>query len=179
MDKKCKQCGADSRGFKFCCVRCKWTWHNHNRTLTPNVVGLCVICGKQVSRWESPARQRAETDKRIFCGRTCAGVGRMGKNHPAWKGGECTTANGYVWSYAPNHPHTTAKGYVYKHRLVMEKKLGRFLDPVEVVHHRDDDPSNNKLRNLKLYPNNAAHKADDAKRRKRDERGRLLPKGFK
>lgn len=173
MKTTCKQCGGQTNGTKFCNERCKWTWHNHNRTLTPNVVGPCVICGNRVSRWESPARQAKETDKRIFCGRTCAGVGRMGDRHPMWNGGR-VLEDGYVLIYRPSHPHANTKGYVREHRLVMEKKIGRFLEPIEVVHHKNENPSDNRIGNLKLYPNNAEHKADHARNRRRTKDGRLI-----
>jgi hypothetical protein len=58
----------------------------------------------------------------------------------------------------------------------MEKKIGRFLTKTEVVHHKNDEPSDNRIQNLELYDSNAKHKSDDSKKRKRDERGRLLPK---
>lgn len=39
----------------------------------------------------------------------------------------------------------------------MEKLLGRFLTPEEVVHHIDEDRSNNAPENLQLFANNAEH----------------------
>lgn len=42
------------------------------------------------------------------------------------------------------------KGYVMEHRLVMEKHLGRFLTPEEVVHHVDEDGGNNAIENLRV-----------------------------
>lgn len=38
----------------------------------------------------------------------------------------------------------------HAHRVVMEKKLGRKLSPNEIVHHRDENKKNFKLRNLKI-----------------------------
>lgn len=55
-------------------------------------------------------------------------------------------------------------GYVYfvdshksVHRWVMEKSLGRKLSHKEVVHHIDGNKQNNKIYNLKLFPNQEAH----------------------
>lgn len=75
-----------------------------------------------------------------------------------WKGG--TTMDGdYLMVKVPGHPFANSGGYVRKHRLVMEKKLGRYLTREEVVHHKDDDPSNNRPSNLVLYANNSEHLA--------------------
>ncbi len=57
---------------------------------------------------------------------------------------------GYVLLYAPDHPATKRK-YVYEHRLVMEKLLGRYLMPHENVHHIDGDRANNAPENLELW----------------------------
>ena len=35
-------------------------------------------------------------------------------------------------------------------RILMEKKLGRPLDPKEQVHHKDGSPLNNNLENLEV-----------------------------
>jgi len=64
-----------------------------------------------------------------------------------------------VLIHQPHHPHANHAGYVREHRLVMEKKLGRFLQPTEVVHHKDDNRQNNDPSNLELFPNNTAHLA--------------------
>lgn len=37
-----------------------------------------------------------------------------------------------------------------EHRLIMEKCLGRKLLRNEIVHHKDEDKSNNKLENLEI-----------------------------
>lgn len=170
---KCDNCGAASGTRRFCCVRCKWTWHNRNRTLTPNVVGKCAACGSPVSRWESPKRTRSKVDDAIYCGRVCAGSGRRGANHPNWTGGKRIDRDGYVLVYNPDHPYANSGGCVREHRLVMERKIKRILRPEEVIHHRNGNVQDNRIRNLKLYPNNAAHKAEDINERIRDNRGRL------
>lgn len=40
--------------------------------------------------------------------------------------------------------------YVYRYRLVMEKALGRFLQPGEIVHHINGDPTDDRLENLQI-----------------------------
>lgn len=72
-----------------------------------------------------------------------------GKNNANWKGGKALSATGYVLVRVPDHP-AAQNDYVFEHRLVMEKHLGRLLRDDEVVHHKDHDRRNNKLRNLLL-----------------------------
>jgi len=64
--------------------------------------------------------------------------------------GRIGNINGYRYFYDPKHPMANAAGIVYVHRAVMSEHLGRLLGSNEVVHHRDDDRSNNALENLKL-----------------------------
>jgi hypothetical protein len=80
-----------------------------------------------------------------------------GSNNPAWRGGEVITKTGYVKVYAPEHPHRDRHNKVWKHRLVMEQKVGRYLEPQEVVHHIDGNGMNNHPDNLELFANNADH----------------------
>lgn len=58
---------------------------------------------------------------------------------------------GYIMQKAIWHPYANSRGYVQEHRLIIEKKLKRYLIPnVEFIHHIDQDRSNNVLSNLKL-----------------------------
>ncbi len=68
-----------------------------------------------------------------------------GKDHPRWRGGEYIDKQGYrlIW-VAPNT-------YLYEHRLVMERELGRALLPDECVHHRNKDRLDNRPENLQAY----------------------------
>lgn len=81
-----------------------------------------------------------------------------GSRNPNWRGGKPEIENGYVKIYAPDHPHAHA-GRVFEHRLVMEKSLGRYLLPNEVVHHKNKNKSDNRLKNLELFETNAKHLA--------------------
>lgn len=76
-----------------------------------------------------------------------------------WQGGYAVDEDGYILEHCPDHPQATAGGYVRQHRLVMEKMLGRYLTPQEVVDHRNRDTSDNDPGNLELYRSNADHLA--------------------
>lgn len=82
----------------------------------------------------------------------------VGECNPSWKGGLIDRGYGYVHELCHGHPHADPQGYVRQHRLVMEKHLGRFLAPEEVVHHIDGDRKNNVIENLRLFPNESEHR---------------------
>ena len=92
---------------------------------------------------------------------------RMERNY-FWRGGRLVDKHGYVLVKANDHPYRNAQGYVREHRLVMERKLGRYLLPHEVVDHRDEDTGNNQEGNLRLFASNAEHLAATLKGRTPD-----------
>ncbi len=80
-----------------------------------------------------------------------------------WQGG-VKIVKGYAYARVPWHPFASKHGkYVAVHRLAVEAHLGRYLLREEVVHHKDDNPANNSIDNLKVYKNNGEHLADTRK----------------
>jgi len=73
----------------------------------------------------------------------------FGKKHWKWTNGR-TLKTGYWLILSPNHPNKNARGYVFEHRLVMEKHLGRYLTKEEIVHHINGIRTDNRLENLLL-----------------------------
>jgi len=88
---------------------------------------------------------------------SCRGHGSPGPANFFWQGGQRTDKEGYLMVKAPDHPQATRDGYVRQHRLVVERELGRFLLPAEIVHHRDGDPTNNDPDNLEVFATQADH----------------------
>lgn len=82
-----------------------------------------------------------------------------GANNPAWKGGEMLEDGKYVLVHRPDHPNANRHGYMRRHRLVMEEKLGRLLERSEVVHHVDGNTLNNAPDNLEVFATNGQHLA--------------------
>jgi hypothetical protein len=79
-----------------------------------------------------------------------------GEKHHSWKNGRRMSGS-YIRVLVPDHPYAAMDGSVAEHRFVMERILGRYLLPGEVVHHKDGNCHNNAQENLELYPSNADH----------------------
>lgn len=85
--------------------------------------------------------------------KSCGCLRRVGHKRASAKHPSCLI-NGYRVVYHPEH-HTNSRfskmpGYIYEHRFVMEKFLGRPLRRDEHVHHIDGNKSNNDISNLVL-----------------------------
>jgi len=81
--------------------------------------------------------------------------------------GFATTDSGYILVRKPDHPNADKKGYIRKHILIVSEKLGRPLTDNEVVHHIDENKSNNDLSNLQLmtkYEHKSFHSRKPRKR---------------
>ncbi len=59
-------------------------------------------------------------------------------------------SKGYMLVYSPTHPNRMYRGYVYEHRLVVERVIGRLLQSSEEIHHKDDNRLNNDPCNLEI-----------------------------
>ena len=98
--------------------------------------------------------------------------------------GTILTNGGYVYVLKPDHPYANALGYLAEHRLVVEKRIGRYLLASEHVHHRNEIRTDNRDENLELMTK-GAHTTEHnllrrdelsraGRRRTRDRRGRWV-----
>lgn len=82
-----------------------------------------------------------------YCSRACWRAAlnrtRLGKSNPNWKGGKSINSSGYVVIRIDGKKKL-------EHVHLMEKKIGRRLSRNEVVHHKNDDKTDNRLQNLEL-----------------------------
>ena len=81
----------------------------------------------------------------------------IGKRNGHYKSGKFVDSNG-VYILSRGHPNCTKTGYVYKHRIVMEKHLGRFLNKNEYVHHINFINTDNRIKNLTLCKGHGEHR---------------------
>ncbi len=129
----------------------------------------CIVCDKEF--FATPKRIINKHSK--YCSRKCwqidrknfrfsdevkkkMSIKRKGTMPPNFKGWKITY-NGYKFIYMPKHPFCNCNKYVYEHRLVMEKYLGIYLKPKERVHHLNGIKTDNRIENLKLFPNESEH----------------------
>lgn len=112
----------------------------------------CKNCGKLFNVY--PYRLKSGVS---FCSFSCRNSSFVGEKAYHWKGGIKNHDEGYIEIYSPQHPARTKCGYVFEHRLVMEKELGRFLKQDERVHHINKNKKDNRIGNLELFCIEAEH----------------------
>jgi len=125
----------------------------------------CLICNKSYFSYFK---------KQKYCSKKCFGISYKGFKHSEktrkefsknnkgekchfWNGGKTKHGNGYIYIFNPKHPFAVNGIYVFEHRLVMEKHIGRYLKPEEVVHHINEIKSDNRIENLMLFSSNSEH----------------------
>jgi len=119
----------------------------------------CLYCGKEHS---CAPRQIARGGGK-YCSRRCGVLANMKRGPERANFVGVKMINGYRYVYAPDHPHASKKGYVAEHRMVIEAKIGRCLEPGEQAHHVNKIRDDNRPENLILvneHDHNALYHTD-------------------
>lgn len=155
-EEPCAQCGAifykhaSSPERRFCSKSCARTALN---LTDANPSFHRDLAGENNPRFGKPG----------LAGEANPMFGRRKDKSPRWSGGRKIRKDGYVLILVPDdHPHPSdckksGTKFLLEHRWVMEQHLGRYLEPEEVVHHRDGNPLNNALDNLRLFASQQEH----------------------
>jgi len=127
----------------------------------PIVTKTCPVCSVEFT---------TRKERVICCSRSCARKrdnARFG--NPGWKGGRTHHKSGYIKILAKDHPRADSRGgYVMEHIVVMERHLGRYLEPHERVHHKNGRRDDNRIENLELWIIKGSSRKDPAGQRIED-----------
>jgi len=136
----------------------------------PEIAKICKVPNGTIfnfmRKFKIPTRSISEASK--LWHKNHPGVWR-GEKHSRWKGGKIKGAGTYTRIFMPDHPLANIEGYLYEHRLVMMKKLGRYLEPGEVVHHENKNKGDNRPENLRHFKSNVEHMRHEKDLRKSRE----------
>jgi len=108
--------------------------------------------GEKLKLYKIPLRSRSEATKNAIEQGKFKIPNQAGSKNAHWKGGRIKSPEGYTRIYYPSHPSIPVSHYVFEHRLIMEKHLGRYLKSWEVVHHLNGIKNDNRIENLQLLP---------------------------
>lgn len=83
---------------------------------------------------------------------------KRGPENGNWRGGRRVAPNGYVLiRHQPRHPRAARNGEIGEHILVVERALGHYLPDGAVVHHVNENKTDNSGSNLVICQDNAYH----------------------
>jgi len=154
---------------KHICLICKKIFFdylsNHRKFCSDKCRG--ISCSRNQKGKQHPAYGTHLSDK------TKKAISKFNKGrfamseHPNWKGGKIV-CRGYVLIKVPSGK------YVCEHRLVMEKKIGRYLKKEERIHHINGNRADNRPKNLALFASESKHQHLAHKKHKFKRRIRVL-----
>jgi HNH endonuclease len=149
IQRPCERCGASiyvvlsaKKPRRFCSRACK----SKAEIAPESEVRTCRRC-RALYRVKPSQRWHRALDG--FCSRRCQGDASIARPLDRQHNGRCARLdrNGYVLLWEPAHPKAI-HGWVYEHRLVVERRIGRPLSRDETVHHANGIKDDNRDANL-------------------------------
>ena len=120
----------------------------------------CIDCGKKLSGYgdfKKNYRTGKYFRKQNRC-RKCFLKWQKEHHSSNWKGGIHKDGDGYILIWNPIHPFARQEGYVLRSHLVAEKYLCRYLTHQEIIHHINGIITDDRPKNLYLFPSQSTHK---------------------
>ncbi len=133
-DKKFERSPANVRSEKvYCSPRCYVEAQQATK-----FVYLCSECGNKFERKYCLIKGKK------YCSRECMTAARFLKDVRK-------TSKGYIYVFVGHeYPNVTKRGYILKHRYVVEQNIGRPLKSHEIVHHKNGVRDDNRIENLEV-----------------------------
>lgn len=152
-----------------------------------NSIGLEFKVVNHVAYFKEPCPQCGVVlwRRKVYLGHLCQKCSVILKIHVRadnhnWKGGRLVNHCGYidvkVYPDNPFYSMANRHGYIPEHRLVMAQSIGRCLEKWEVIHHKNNIKTDNRLENLEmvLQSKNLAYSLQETRIRELEKQVRLL-----
>lgn len=111
---------------------------------------ICKRCGTKKTIWKSFTKNGMG----IYCSHRCSSLRSNGRK---------ISKHGYIEILVGNK-------YIKEHRLVMERYLGRRLESWDIVHHKNEIKTDNRIENLEIMSRNI-HSSNHVQRKPRNNMG--------
>lgn len=157
--KKCKNCGIEFR------ARRQTTCYCSKECMRQFVPKLISNARKGMKFTEEHKANLRKNHTRPMLGKKFSKehrekirLAKLGNKNPNWKGGKYIDSGGYILVMEKSHPRADKDGHIQEHILVAEKKIGRFINLPEVIHHINRIKTDNHPKNLYLFSNASEHR---------------------